>query len=530
MPQDFDGIPIVHPMVSRFFPFAADRAKDHVEHLWRIAAQAATNKIDQLDEGVFNRCVELKSVGIHKLTMALFWINPTDYLPADSKTRAYGHANGITAPPEDYRTYRTWMQQMAAKLGSDYPAQSHTAHLEARKKKKKVPPDPPEGPQFWLVAAGRQGGQWSDFLERGIISIGFDGTPDLRQYKDEEHIRQALQQMEETDSSKRNDVKACWEFVHDIAKNDIIFAKQGRTKVFGCGVVEGDYVFVPDRDTHKHVRKVKWLNTGEWELPEDRQMPQKTLTNITDKPDLVAAIADLVGLDLERPEEKTEPPQPQTGTAYWWLNANPKMWDLADQRVGDRQTYTSHNEKGNKRQKYKYFREVKTGDLVVGYVTSPRREVVAICKITQALHHNAEGEEEIEFEKIEQLDEPISYEDLQNNPDLTASEPIASHQGSLFKLTEEEYEVIRSLIDDKSLPPLPPPPQYTKAMAMAGLFLSEAQFDDMLSTLNEKKNIVLQGAPGVGKTFVAKRLAYALHRFTRRPEGRDDPISPVVFL
>ena len=32
--------------------------------------------------------------------------------------------------------------------------------------------------------------------------------------------------------------------------------------------------------------------------------------------------------------------------------------------------------KGNKRQKYKYFQEVKPGDLVVGYVTSPQREVV----------------------------------------------------------------------------------------------------------------------------------------------------------
>ena len=31
----------------------------------------------------------------------------------------------------------------------------------------------------------------------------------------------------------------------------------------------------------------------------------------------------------------------------------------------------------------------------------------------------------------------------------------------------------------------------------------------MLAALKEKKNVVLQGAPGVGKTFVARRLAYA---------------------
>lgn len=31
----------------------------------------------------------------------------------------------------------------------------------------------------------------------------------------------------------------------------------------------------------------------------------------------------------------------------------------------------------------------------------------------------------------------------------------------------------------------------------------------MLSSLRERKNIVLQGAPGVGKTFIARRLGYA---------------------
>jgi 5-methylcytosine-specific restriction protein B len=51
---------------------------------------------------------------------------------------------------------------------------------------------------------------------------------------------------------------------------------------------------------------------------------------------------------------------------------------------------------------------------------------------------------------------------------------------------------------------------YDKTRAMKGLFLAEAQFNEMLAALTEKKNVVLQGAPGVGKTFVAKRLAYAL--------------------
>lgn len=51
---------------------------------------------------------------------------------------------------------------------------------------------------------------------------------------------------------------------------------------------------------------------------------------------------------------------------------------------------------------------------------------------------------------------------------------------------------------------------YTLVDAMNGLFMSQAEFERILTICRHKKNVILQGAPGVGKTFVAKRLAYAL--------------------
>ena len=35
-------------------------------------------------------------------------------------------------------------------------------------------------------------------------------------------------------------------------------------------------------------------------------------------------------------------------------------------------------------------------------------------------------------------------------------------------------------------------------------------FNELNNILQYKKNIILQGAPGVGKTYAAKRLAYAI--------------------
>lgn len=52
--------------------------------------------------------------------------------------------------------------------------------------------------------------------------------------------------------------------------------------------------------------------------------------------------------------------------------------------------------------------------------------------------------------------------------------------------------------------------EYTKKDFLEEVFISEAKYDEMYAVLMRKQNIILQGAPGVGKTFAAKRIAYSI--------------------
>ncbi len=65
-------------------------------------------------------------------------------------------------------------------------------------------------------------------------------------------------------------------------------------------------------------------------------------------------------------------------------------------------------------------------------------------------------------------------------------------------------------IDPPPVSIIDPPVGYTMADALEDLFIEETQLRTILSTLRHKRNLILQGAPGVGKSFVAERIAFAL--------------------
>ena len=192
---------------------------------------------------------------------------------------------------------------------------------------------------------------------------------------------------------------------------------------------------------------------------------------------------------------------------YWWLTANPKIWSFADLKVGEEQSYTLYNENGHKRRIFQNFLDAKVGDIVIGYEANPVKKVVALAKITQANDGKS-----VYFEKTEGLASPVEYLDLKACSELEKMEFFVQPNGSLFKLTKGEFDFIMDIIrDDNPLKQADAPIQkYTKENFLNKVYMTEERYDVLEALLRNKKNLILQGAPGVGKTFTAKKLAYAM--------------------
>ena len=360
-----------------------------------------------------------------------------------------------------------------------------------------------DGIGYWIYSPGGKAKRWNEFYESGIMAIEWDDLGDLRNYDSQEEIKEKLKELY---NWKNPVVKAniCIEFVMEVKPGDIVFVKKGTKEIVGYGTVESDYFFDESRKEFKHTRKMKW-NKGLWKLSEhdklkNYSLPSRALSDITDYKDTVQEFKELVGIDGEAPKS-------------WIFQGNPKYYDIEGSiNALSRQKWSVRQHK----------KDIKTGDTVYMWKAGSDAGILAIGTVLTDPEDIPEDEEAKEFfisveefEDIETrvvinidkvLDEPIRKDALLKHPILSQLRIIKSPQGTNFLLTSEEASALRDLIMEKK----EPVEVFTRIDALKDLFIEEKEFDYIQNRLKAKKNIIIQGPPGVGKTFIAKRLAYYL--------------------
>ncbi|MCQ6963739.1 hypothetical protein PV02_11610 [Methanolobus chelungpuianus] len=372
---------------------------------------------------------------------------------------------------------------------------------------------------YWKFAPGENGNHWDDFYNEGIMAMGWDNLDNFNNYTTEE----LADVLNVTNSSTSNYISNIENF-RDASIGDVVIANKGRSKCLGIGVIEGEYIFDGKRTEFKHVRKIKWLINEliDFEKPifrPDTFSPTLKWEYIKEKYITAKSSYERLFSNLEAEKVVLPPakvlPNDSGAQNYWWLNANPKIWRVDSFELGDIQSYTSHNAKGNKRRVYKYFEKVKPGDLVIGYESTPVKQIKGIFEITEELHYDDSEGETISFEIKELIKSTITWDDLKETKGLENCEVFVNNQGSLFKLTSEEFEIIRDLIDERNIIDEKEKAElnikeYSFFSDKDKPFIEESELIDIIDSLEAKKNVVLQGPPGVGKTFVAKKIAYEM--------------------
>ena len=141
-------------------------------------------------------------------------------------------------------------------------------------------------------------------------------------------------------------------------------------------------------------------------------------------------------------ESKAE--EPISGPNYWWINANPRTWKFNSISEGEETYYSTHTSDGKERKVYRNFSAVKTGDLAIGYETTPTKKVIAILEITKPKHTEGSSER-ISFKIQYFVDKQVSRKELLDIPELADIQALRIPGGSLFKLTEQEFDRIVDL-------------------------------------------------------------------------------------
>ena len=243
-----------------------------------------------------------------------------------------------------------------------------------------------------------------------------------------------------------------------------------------------------------------------------------------------AAFIEAERIGVEKKAEENALGDADVETVHYWLYAPGEgacMWDdfyekgimaLGWHETGDLRSYANKEEiKEALRERrnpdapylhpglmlWQFANELKPGDII--FAKKGRSEIVGRGVVVGEYVYDVLGEHYPHIREVKWTHKGNWYNDgkfaVKTLTDVTDYPDFVAKVSSFF---EDDVE------DEAEREPAVNYPEYNEEMFLAEVFMDEEKYTTLVGVLRSKKNVILQGAPGVGKTFAAKRLAYSM--------------------
>ena len=510
VPNNFDGIPVLNNLKATYYGFKDDRQVADIDNLWGLYESAINlaKKDDAANREIFTKWYDTvhDQLGIRwNITMGLYWIRPYEFINLDSINR------GFIVDPDNMPV--DFVNSVKKKLNkvpyaSEYLA-IKDACLHALKDSDYEYKNFPElSYRAWIVSKqvnqekaevkGKKSSKaaflrWFAPLIQALRDLGGSGT--LAEARAKIIENEQLSEDEINQTRGKNNVNKF--------ENEVAFARNY--------LVNAGYI---DKSVY-----------GIWTLTEAGKSVDMTSEMASDIfKNVLSSSPSKQGKNIDALADE------DVHTVRYWLYAPGEgscMWDefytsgimaIGWGVIGDLSTFDSKDAMKIKMREvideslsyknaahatWQFANEMKIGDIV--FVKKGMHQIIGRGVVMSDYEYDNTRDDK--YKNIRQVD--WTHNGVWPHPgqavmktltDITSYTDYVEKLNSLFEdETEEDAEDV-----EKTYPP------YTKEDFLSEVFMPEEEYDKLSGILRIKKNIILQGAPGVGKTFVAKRIAFSM--------------------
>lgn len=341
--------------------------------------------------------------------------------------------------------------------------------------------------RFWKIAPGENANLWPECRDGGYICVGWDEMGDLNQYKDRPTFNAAFE-----DNFPAKKPTQLWNY-RGIREGDRILANRGKGEIVGVGIATGPYYFNKQRSTFKQCVPVQWLRTDAYSIP-----PVEVGVNWR------TTIHEMSRHDFELLTSS----EGQLRSRLIWRRSLPEGFDLQASNpkvIEAKAIRAKFDEVLNSRQlaSGEPYLNAQCRDAFQAWTNEPTRVLPSIClAVLSNWFLTSLGTDERKRSAGELWDllflcrpaERLTDPGRQN----INKEPFENwwRQQMALQGGGEANKHLAPVLSDERFKHL-----------CEATFMPEEFFVDCEELLRTKQQLILQGAPGTGKTFVAEHLA-----------------------